>query len=117
MRKAGILVLLLASLIVSASMALPGDAVRDNTTMLSLLRPGQAIDLERVSTGGYNIIFLSDAMLAELLKANPNFVPIRVTKVGQDYVMIRQRQMLPQTLLVYYSQAIAAHAIHSVMIP
>jgi len=56
-------------------------------------------------------------MLAELLKANPNFVPIRIIKVGQDYVTIRQRQLLPQTLLVYYSQAIAAHAIHSVMIP
>jgi hypothetical protein len=117
MRIAGIVFLLSASLIVSASMALPGDAGRDSSTMLTLLRPGQAIDLERVTTGGYNIILLNDAMLAELLKANPNFVPIRVVKVGQDYVTIRQRQMLPQTLLVYYSQAIAAHAIQSVMIP
>jgi len=117
MRKAGFLFLVLASLVVSTGIALPSDGLRDNTTMLSLLKPGQAIDLERISTGGYNVILLTDQILAALVKANPEYIPIRITKVGQDYIVIRQRQVLPQPMVFYYSQAIAAHAIHTVTFP
>ena len=113
MKRVALSVSLILLLAIPAALALstpPEDAMPG---MLTLLKRGQSVQLEKALSGGYNINVLTEKYVESFKGADENYVPTTVTKVGREYIVVRQ-SLKTKAFTRGFEQAISAHAIHAI---
>ena len=104
MKKMVVALALVSVFVVATAMALNDNEQQTRATILSRLKVGQPVRLERAISGGYNINVFNDRWVKSFEKADPKFVPPRILEVASDFIVVDTGHG--------HEQAIAAHAIH-----
>jgi hypothetical protein len=89
----------------------------DDRSMISLLKPGQAVKIERSESGGFNVNVLTAKYVQSFRHGDDSYVPPTITRVGRDFVAVRivnirgeRKKGTTQNI----ERIIAVHAIHEI---
>jgi hypothetical protein len=61
----------------------------DDRSMISLLKPGQAVKIERSASGGFNINVLTAKYVQSIRHGDESYVPPTIARIGRDFVAIK----------------------------
>jgi hypothetical protein len=78
--------------------AFSGNEQGDKSPMLSQLRAGQRVKLERALSGGYNVNILNDRYVKSYERADPKYVPPKIIDVGPDFIVVDIGRGFKQTI-------------------
>ena len=111
MKKIAVPCALLLVLVVSVSIAVSGNETETKSTMLSHLKVGQQVKLNRSESDCFNVIIVnekSDEYKKIVIReeAFRSFKPSTITEIGSDFVVVSNP--------IGFEQTIAASAIHIV---
>jgi hypothetical protein len=73
---------------IAATAAFSGNAQNKKSPMLSHLKVGQRVKLERALSGGYNVNILNDRYVKSYERADPKYVPPKIIDLGPDFIVV-----------------------------
>jgi hypothetical protein len=91
--------LALCGLLALAGVAAFGGALQpESAPMLSRLKVGQRVKLERAVSDGYNVNVLGDSHVKSFERADATYVPSTIIEIGRDFVVIDAGRGVTQTI-------------------
>jgi len=87
------------ALVLAAAAASIGNEPPNQSPMLSHLKVGQVVKLERATSGGYNVNILNAQYIKSYERAN--HVPPKIADVGPDYIVVKLDRGIQQMIAVH----------------
>ena len=82
----------------AATAAFSGNEQPKKSPMLSHLKVGQRVKLERAISGGYNVNILNDRYVKSYERSDRQYVPAKIVDVGPDFIVVDAGRGFTQTI-------------------